>query len=212
MWLPEKAVTDTYLILQNEVRKDLGQARDAGLVQYAEGSFIIPKESRLQLVLHCLESGANVENVCKAAGWQEFEDLVKTVLEENNYKTKKHFRFKCQGKGNEIDILAIRQPWSLVVECKRWKKSWQPSVLRKIADVQIQKTKDLASIIPGLSSALFSNLGNDLRLTPVVLILSRIPTIIHSGVPFVSICQLQSFLDQFEGYVNDLAGIKVLDK
>jgi Holliday junction resolvase-like predicted endonuclease len=212
MWLPEKAVTETYLILQNEVRRELNQAHRAGLVQYSEGSFIIPKENRLHLVLHCLDSGASVENVCRAAGWQEFEDLVQTVLEANNYRTKKHFRFKYQGKGNEIDILALRQPWSLTVECKRWKKSWQPSLLRKIADIQIQKTKNLASIIPNLSSAIFSNLGNDLRLTPVVLILSRIPTVIHNGVPFVSICQLQSFLEQFEGYVNDLAEIKILGK
>jgi Holliday junction resolvase-like predicted endonuclease len=210
VWMPEKAVSETYLVLSNGIHDELGQAHREGLVMYLEGSFIIPEKNRLQLVLKCLEEGVSVETVCKAAGWREFEDLVQIVLEANNYRTKKHFRFRHQGRGNEIDILALRQPWSLSVECKRWKKSWQPSTLRKIADVQIEKTRGLASIFPSLSSKLPSHVGKDLKLIPVVLILSRIPTVIHSGVPFVSICQLQSFLEQFEGYAEDLVEIKVL--
>jgi len=207
--MPEKAVSETYLVMGNGIQSELSQARREGLVGYSSGSFIIPEENRLQLVLKCLEEGVSVETVCKTAGWREFEDLVQTVLRANNYRTKKHFRFKHQGRGNEIDILALRQPWSLSVECKRWKKSWQPSALRKIADVQIEKTRCLASIFPSLSGRLSVHIGNDLRLIPIVLILSRIPTTIHAGVPFVSICQLQSFLERFEGYAEDLVEIKV---
>lgn len=208
--MPEKAVSETYLVSQDEAHRELSQAHQEDLVQYSDGSFIIPKERRLQLVLKCLDEGISVESACKAAGWREFEDLVQTVLEANNYRTKKHFRFKHEGRGNEIDILALKQPWSLSVECKRWKKSWQPSRLKSIADIQIQKTKNLASILPSLSDRLFRQAGNDLRLTPIVLILSRIPTAFYNGVPFVSICQLQNFLEQFEGYINDLVEIRIV--
>jgi len=45
----------------------------------------------------------------------------------------------------------------------------------------------------------------DMKLVPVVLTLSDTPMKIEDGVPFVPISKFQSFLEEFAGYVEDLA-------
>lgn len=181
------------------------EASRLGMVQIADGHLQVSRAERLRLVVRCLEDGLDVERVCKAAGWREFEDLVVTILGSNGYVTKKHFRFRFGGRGHEVDVLALKTPWSLVLECKRWKRSWQPSALRKVADFHKVRTSALANALPSLQS----RLGHDMRcctkLVPVVLTLSDTPMKIEDGVPFVPVGRFQSFLEQFAGYVEDFA-------
>jgi hypothetical protein len=55
--------------------------------------FEINSDGRLKLATCILQEGGDIERVCKALGWREFEDLTVLILDQNEFNTKKHFRF-----------------------------------------------------------------------------------------------------------------------
>jgi Holliday junction resolvase-like predicted endonuclease len=202
---PEELFSERYGLPEERTRQELREAVQLGLVHIIDKCLQVSQVERLKLVLRCLEDGLAVERVCQAAGWREFEDLAAVILGSNGYVTKKHLRFRVGAKGYEVDVLALRTPWSLVVECKRWKRSWQPSALRRVADTHRRKASALAEALPSLSDGLDRSMHRDKKLVPVVLTLSDTPMKMKSGVPFVPISRFQSFLEEFAGYVGDLA-------
>lgn len=197
---------------ENYAVETLKEVSHLGLCEYKNGYFYISQSDRIKIIIKCLEDGIDLERICKAAGWREFEDIVTIILTSNGYATKKHLRFKYERKGYEIDVLALKTPLSLAVECKRWKKSWQPATLKKIVEIHKQKTWFLSKSLPNLHNKLDNNIKEDLKIVPVILILSETPLIIHEGIPLVPIVRFQNFLEQFEGYQEDLFKINYPNK
>ncbi|MCJ7771283.1 restriction endonuclease, partial [Candidatus Bathyarchaeota archaeon] len=132
-----------------------------------------------------------------------FEDLAVMILGANGYMIKKHFRFRFNGKGYEVDVLALKMPWSLAVECKRWKRSLQPAARKRMAEIHQEKISSLKKVLPSLFNRFGLNIFHDVKLIPTVLTLFEAPIVIEHGIPFVPIRRFQSFIEQFEGYVGD---------
>lgn len=202
--ISEESFLEKFGLPEEKTRKALREASRLGLVQIIDGCLQVSRVGRLRLVLRCLEDGVDVERVCEAAGWREFEDLAAMILGSDGYVTKKHLRFRSDEKGYEVDVLALKIPWSLVVECKRW-RSWRPGALRRVADVHKGRVLALADVLPSLRDRLGDSMHRDIKLVPVVLTLSDTPMKIENGVPFVPISKFQNFLEEFAGYVEDLA-------
>lgn len=206
---PEESFLEYCGLPEEKAKRELREAFRLGLVQVRDGCLQVSQVERLNLVVRCLHDGLDLERVCEAAGWREFEDLVAMFLESDGYLTKKHLRFRSNEKGYEIDVLALKNPWSLVVECKRWKRSWQYSALRKVADTHKRKTLALIKAFPNIGKKLGRNINYDIKLVPVVIMLSETPMKIKDGLPFVPISKFQSFLTEYAGYVEDLIVISV---
>jgi len=203
--IPEESFLEEYNLSEVKTLQELGEASRLGLVQRIDGCLQISRAERLKLVVRCLEEGLDVERVCKAAGWREFEDLVAMILGDDGYVTKKHLRFRSDGRGYEVDVLGLKTPWSLVVECKRWKRSWQPSALRRVADAHRRRVSALADVFPAILNRLGHSAYHEVTLVPVVLTLSETPMRMEEGMPFVPIIKFQGFLGEFAGYIEDLA-------
>jgi Holliday junction resolvase-like predicted endonuclease len=89
----------------------------------------------LEQIRKKLLAGKIIEEIAENIDWKEFEELVKKIFEENDFKVKRNFRFKTDSR-YEIDVLAIGSNKILCVDCKQWslgrnKKSGLKSAVKK---------------------------------------------------------------------------------
>jgi hypothetical protein len=203
---PEKSFLEEQGLSEDRMRAFLEEASRLGYVTKTEECLRVSRQARLSLAVKCLSGGIEIERVCKTAGWREFEDLAALITESNGYAATKHLRFKSGARRYEIDVLAIGTPWSLVIECKRWRRS-QQAALRTTANVQREKASLLAEVLPNLRKRVGRRAEDSLKLVPVVLMLSDVNIETENGVPIVPIVKFQDFVERFPGYADDLAVI-----
>jgi hypothetical protein len=87
-----------------------------------------------------------IEKFLEKVSWQEFEKTVSYILEENNFETKIHFRFRTN-KMWEIDIVAEGLV-NLAIECKKLGKNYyRKNKLMEGAKQLKTKVKELEKIM-----------------------------------------------------------------
>jgi len=103
------------------IEKLLGKYEKVGLI-YQGSDFVEAKRAqRIALAIHALKLGADLENVCRLLDWDEFEQVIFLALKVNRYKVKKNFRFKWNNRKWEIDVLGLKKPLIICVDCKQWR-------------------------------------------------------------------------------------------
>jgi len=63
--------------------------------------------------------GEQIEDTIQKTDWKEFEKLISEILKKHDFNTHNNFRFKTN-RHFEIDVLAIRNKTSLLIDCKQW--------------------------------------------------------------------------------------------
>jgi len=177
------------------IRKTLKKLADENLIHVEDGRVEISADQRIGLIILAIKGGVDVEQACRAIGWQAFEDLVITVLDSNGVATRKHFRFQNHKRRFEIDVLGLKEPLIFVIECKRWNQSWQRSATMKIVEKQIQRTKALVNAFQEHKVRLEVNGWRAAWLLPMVLTLSVTPLKTYKNVPVIPIFHLQTFIN-----------------
>jgi Holliday junction resolvase-like predicted endonuclease len=186
------------------IEQDLLSLARNDLITGIKGQEIeLSEENRLNLAVFSLEEGADIEKVCRVLGWDEFEDLVARVLEQNNYRTQKHFRFKGLKRRYEIDVIGLNEPIVLSVECKRWNRSGRAAMV-DVVRMQVERTVSLARYLPEPRDRLGVARWREVKFIPLVLILSNTSFKISDGVPIIPIFHLNSFLNEMQAYNDKL--------
>jgi hypothetical protein len=90
------------------------------------------------------------------------------------------------------------------VDCKRWRRGWGKSAIKKIVEAQTLRTKVLAEILPNLQRKIRLTGWTQVILFPVILSLFPGPAKFFKNVPVVPILQLQNFLDELPGHLPAL--------
>jgi len=183
--------------------RNLAKAHDDGLASLEGGILQVTRSQKLKLALTALKRGVDIEEVCKAAGWQEFEQLAEHVLQGEEYSTRTHFRFRISGHGHEVDIVAMRRPLIMSIECKRWKKSWQLSGIQRIVASHLLRTRNLCKVLCDHKDELNLRNWTSADMYPIVLMLSETPTRVEGGVPIVPIHRFVEFLAGFDLHVAE---------
>ena len=163
----------------------------------------VSEDQRLKLVIFTLKEGADVERVCSALGWKEFEDLVALILEHNGYRVSKHFRFKAPTRRYEIDVIGVEDPFVLSVECKHWKYSWRRAATIDAVKKQVERTKALAQYLPEPKDRLGIAKWEKTKYMPLVSTLPNTPVRAFNGVPVIPIFYLNSFLNEVEKHIDE---------
>jgi len=187
------------------LERNLKRICQNGFVTIQGRELRVTSSQRLNLLLTSLQMGIDVEEVCKAAGWQEFEQLVEMVLQEEKYVTCRHFRFAHVGRRHEVDVVAIRKPVLLSVECKRWKKSWQYSGIREIIVSHLLRTQSLSEILSEHREKLSLRNWRTVEVLPIILMLGETPISVEKGVPIIPIHRFRDFLVEFEGHLSEFS-------
>ncbi len=174
----------------------LAKLHKDGLVELSNGFVCTRGEARLRLTVRATELGADIEQVGRYLRWQEFEALAALALERNQYVSVKNARFKHCGKRREIDVVGCRKPLVICIDCKHWRRGMSPSALRRIVELQVERVKAFADVLPSLSVGFEFTKWNKARFVPVILSLVPVSPKFCEGVPIVPVLQLQDFLYQ----------------
>jgi Holliday junction resolvase-like predicted endonuclease len=172
-----------------------------GLVEEVDSQFRATLSQRLELAVKTVEAGADLERVGRALGWLEFEEMVAHVFEENGYRVKRRFRFKANGRRWEIDVLATRRPLVVCAECKHWSRGLGNLTARRIVESHIAKVEVLSEAAGGLGRLGLEGWDRAV-FVPIVLSLQPARRRIYRRVPVVSVFELPSFINEFEGQME----------
>jgi Holliday junction resolvase-like predicted endonuclease len=172
-----------------------------GLVEEVNSQFRATQSQRLELAVKTVEAGVDLEKVGRALGWLEFEEMVAHVFEENGYRVNRRFRFSANGRRWEIDVLAVRRPLVVCVECKHWSRGLGNTTARKIVESHMVKVQVLSEVA-GRLRRLGLKGWNRAVFVPMALSLQSARNRIYRRVPVVSVFELPSFLNEFEGQMD----------
>lgn len=187
----------------------LRKLNDTGLIQYKSRLIEMTAIQRARMAVYAVELGADIERVCGALEWDEFEDIVATAFKANNFTVKKRFRFKWAERRWEIDVLGCKQPLIACVDCKHWHRGWRRSAIIKTVEAQVERTQALAEALPYLYEK--AGLVNWKKATLVPMVLSLIPSPFkfYNNVPIVSVLQLLNFLNELAVHTTLLTHFSV---
>ncbi|MEM2660605.1 MAG: restriction endonuclease [Nitrososphaeria archaeon] len=148
-----------------------------------------------------LKFGASLDEVCKVVSWQDFESFVEKILIEYGYKTFRSFRIKRPRL--EVDVLALKAEFGLVVDCKQWHKTLSSSALNSIVLKQVERAK----IILLKEKVLLQNKF----LVPVIVTLYPPPINFVDGVPIVPVERFKSFVSEIDGRLSEFLKVYFKD-
>ena len=164
---------------------------------------------RLKIAVRAVELGADIERVCRALGWLEFEEMAAYVFEENGYRVRRRYRFEAEGRRWEVDVLASRRPLVVCAECKRWARGMGDAAAKRTVETHLEKTRIFSENLVKVAEELGLRGWRRAVAVPITMSLTPAPMRFYSHVPVVSILELPSFLGDFEGHLNSLAHFDV---
>jgi hypothetical protein len=180
-----------------------------GLVGVSEEALEANLEQRLEIAVRAVKAGADMERVSQALGWLEFEEMTAYTFEENGFKVKRRFRFNAKGRRWEIDVLATRRPLVVCAECKHWVNGLGNMTARKIVEVHLDKVRVLSENTTILVNKDILRDWDRAVFIPMTISLQPARNKIYRRIPVVSVFELPSFLNEFQGQMDWLQSFPV---
>ena len=148
---------------------------------------------RIKASIFAIRNGATIEDVSEFLSWQNFEELVSRVLDENGFNVQKNLILTKPRM--EIDIVGVKLGISILIDCKHWKRMTQ-SALNDIVDKQVERVKRYVEKTESTSAV------------PAIVTLHQEKVNFVNKVPIVPVMQLSSFLDEFYGNLDKMKTIE----
>lgn len=168
---------------------------------------IVEPIDKLKLALYAIQQGANVKKVSLCLNWREFEEFCALAFRAYGYSVYRNFRFECNDRRFEIDVIGVKKPLILCVDCKRW-SAGRFSVLHKNAINHFHKVERLSACSNALHRLGVLN-WDAVLLLPVMLTVHEDKVKVYDGTPIVPVFKFNSFLSEFEAFICDLKLIKI---
>ncbi len=161
-------------------------------IGYVDTDFIsFDQLDKMRTAMLAIKMGADVEALSGMLSWKDFELLAATFLDASGYVA--HHSLRLKKPRMEIDVVGIRDRMALLIDCKHWKRS-SPSEMARFASMQIRRAE--AFIRAGKGQIRFA--------VPAILTL-HLESITFAGqVPVIPIIKLRSFLNEMQGYLNEI--------
>ena len=148
---------------------------------------------RIKASIFAISNGATIEDVSEFLSWQNFEELVSRVLDENGFIVQKNLILTKPRM--EIDVVGVKLGISILIDCKHWKRMTQ-SALNDIVNKQVERVKRYVEKTESTSAI------------PVIVTLHQEKVNFVNKVPIVPVMQLSSFLDEFYGNLDKMKTIE----
>ena len=133
---------------------------------------------RIKASIFAIRNGATIEDVSEFLSWQDFEELVSRILDENGFHIQKNLILTKPRM--EIDVVGIKLGISILIDCKHWKRMTQ-SALNDIVEKQVERVKSYVQKTESTSAI------------PVIVTLHKENVDFVNQVPIVPIMELSSF-------------------
>ena len=148
---------------------------------------------RISASIFAIRNGASIEDVSEFLTWQNFEELVSHILDENGFQVQKNLVLTKPRM--EIDVVGIKLGISILIDCKHWKRMTQ-SALNDIVNKQVERVKS------------YVKKTESMHAIPVIVTLHQEKVDFVKEVPIVPIMELPSFLDEFYGNLDKMKTIE----
>ena len=148
---------------------------------------------RIKASIFAIRNGATIEDVSEFLSWQNFEELVSRVLDENGFIVQKNLILTKPRM--EIDVVGVKLGISILIDCKHWKRMTQ-SALNDIVSKQVERVKRYVEKTESTSAI------------PAIVTLHQEKVNFVNKVPVVPVMQLSSFLDEFYGNLDKMKTIE----
>ena len=148
---------------------------------------------RIKASIFAIRNGATIEDVSEFLSWQNFEELVSRVLDENGFIIQKNLILTKPRM--EIDVVGVKLGISILIDCKHWKRMTQ-SALNDIVNKQVERVKRYVEKTESISAI------------PAIVTLHQEKVNFVNKVPIVPVMQLSSFLDEFYGNLDKMKTIE----
>jgi Holliday junction resolvase-like predicted endonuclease len=175
-----------------------------GLLYFHEGVVEADSFQRLKLAVHAVTQGADIQSMSTFLRWQEFESIAAMAFEKNGHNVLRNFRFKHAGRRWEMDIVGLKKPIAVCMDCKHWHHGMYPSALKRIVQEQMQRTLALVQALPNLVDKIQCATWDNAKFVPSVLSLVAGRFKFYEDVPIVPVLQLQDFLNQLPAHADSL--------
>jgi Holliday junction resolvase-like predicted endonuclease len=182
----------------------LEKLQNEDLIYLKNDSIEVDSNCRLKLAVKAASLGSVVEHISDLLCWQEFEKIAALALKSNGYTVKNNVRFKHGTKRWEIDVVGCKKPLVVCIDCKHWQHAISDSALKRIVDLQSQRTRALADSLPNISLKFDFAKWENAKFIPTVLSLIPSSHKFFDGVPVVPVLQLQDFICQLPAYTDAL--------
>jgi len=159
---------------------------DNGIVNFQNSDKILAS-------IFAITNGASIEDVAEFLSWQNFEELVTCILEENGFQVEKNLMLTKPRM--EIDVVGIKLGIAVLIDCKHWKKI-SKSALDNIVYKQTERVKNYVSKTESTMAI------------PVIVTLHQEKVNFVNKVPIIPVIQLSSFLDEFYGNLDKMKTIE----
>ncbi len=179
-----------------------------GLPVRLEGDSLVASDA-VELILACWRRGFDPVELALRAGWREFERLCARVFEEHGFRALTNVRFSSGGALRELDVVALREPRILAVDCKLWRRA-RESALRRTVRAHKERCAAFAQAAPAIPRvAAEVARWRSARVVPAIVDLHEVSLKVFEGVPIVPLRKLSSFIEELEAYEGDLLAIPV---
>ncbi|MBS7644750.1 MAG: nuclease-related domain-containing protein [Candidatus Bathyarchaeia archaeon] len=170
---------------------------EKGIISMVDDGIInLEDMDRIGLSLLAIEEGIDVEVAARHLSWRDFERFVGDASRAENFKVLNNIHLINKSRRHQIDLLAVREPLILSIDCKHWKFKLSPSKISKAAKAHVERTQALAEhmgkrgSIEGLSLP-----DRRFYILPVIALLMEPYNIkVVSEVPVVPLLKFRDFL------------------
>ena len=164
-----------------------------GIGVFDENIVEFQNSDRIKASIFAIRNGATIEDVSEFLSWQNFEELVSRVLDENGFIVQKNLILTKPRM--EIDVVGVKLGISILIDCKHWKRMTQ-SALNNIVNKQVERVKRYVEKTESTSAI------------PAIVTLHQEKVNFVNKVPVVPVMQLSSFLDEFYGNLDKMKTIE----
>jgi len=182
----------------------LEKLQNEDLLYLNNGTIELESSNRIKLAVKAVSQGAVIEHISDLLCWQEFEEITAIALKNNGYTVKNNVRFKHGTKRWEIDVVGCKKPLVVCIDCKHWQRAISSSALKRIVELQSQRTHALSDSLPNLKLKFECDKWEKGKFIPTVLSLIPSAYKFYDDVPVVPVLQLQDFICQLPAYIEEL--------
>jgi len=94
-----------------------------------------------------IQQGEEIEKIVEEIDWKEFEKLIVEILKKHDFNVHNNFRFKTDRRF-EIDVLAVKDKTSLLIDCKQWGRGrYKKTGLKYSVEEQKERAKQLKKFL-----------------------------------------------------------------
>jgi len=181
-------------IARNVWKSSLAFVKSHGMGQTYDGKLQLKSSDRVRIAMLAAPMVQDLRKVSQKLDWRDFELFVSEVAEHYGYHVKSNLIIAKPRV--QIDLIAVKGTMCIAIDCKHWGKSAGVSSLSVIAKRQIRRARIL------LRSEKGKFLNVKMILPAIVTLLPHLSRTV-AGVPIVPVSEINSFLANIDGHLNE---------